>query len=190
MKKNGFIAISLIYTFFILFLVLMLYVFNSYSRNKYLLDSFKNEIKQDFFESESADINLYFYVYNEETGSYELEKEINQSDYEFVERESFCTGEDNEIIAEENEIKVSAKSGTICKAYFKRKPRTTNEILIYIKEGDNSSLVSDIPDSRYTFIESESTCENGTISFDTEEREFVIASEEPTTCEAVFELGG
>ena len=43
MKKNGFVATSVIYSFFIIFLLLMLFIINSYSRIRILLEDYKND---------------------------------------------------------------------------------------------------------------------------------------------------
>ena len=46
MKKNGFVSTALIYTFFILFLLLMLFLLNSYSSIRFLMEQYKYDIKK------------------------------------------------------------------------------------------------------------------------------------------------
>lgn len=46
-RKNGFIATSLIYSFFLVFITLFLTIIADYLQNKVLLNTIENDIKQD-----------------------------------------------------------------------------------------------------------------------------------------------
>jgi len=83
MKKNGFVSTSLIYTFFVLFLFLMVFLLNSYSSNRFLTEQFKNDIKNTFAEASNADINLFIMIWDDLSGDYELSDEIPTFGYYF-----------------------------------------------------------------------------------------------------------
>lgn len=51
MKKNGFISITVIYSFFLVFLSLMLFIVTNMITNRNLLDNLKKEIKNDITDS-------------------------------------------------------------------------------------------------------------------------------------------
>lgn len=59
MKKNGFISITIIYSFFLVFLSLMLFIVTNMITNRSLLDNLKKEIKNDITDS-----NLVRYLMN------------------------------------------------------------------------------------------------------------------------------
>ena len=61
MPKNnqGFIAISLIYSFFVLFIILILGILSNYSKNRILLTNITNEIKADLNKSLTINENSY-----------------------------------------------------------------------------------------------------------------------------------
>lgn len=59
MKKNGFISITVIYSFFLVFLSLMLFIVTNMITNRNLLDNLKKEIKNDITDS-----NLVRYLMN------------------------------------------------------------------------------------------------------------------------------
>ena len=71
MKKNGFVSTALIYTFFIIFLTLMVYLLNSYANKRILLNSYKEDIKKSFI-NENIDVTLFYMVWNNETLTYEI----------------------------------------------------------------------------------------------------------------------
>lgn len=56
-KKNGFIATSLIYSFFLIFITLFLTVIADYLQNKVLLNTIESEIKKDI--NETININYF-----------------------------------------------------------------------------------------------------------------------------------
>ena len=56
MKKNGFISISVIYSFFLIFMLLLVLIISSYVNNRYSLDIYKNDIKEF--------INNKYYLYS------------------------------------------------------------------------------------------------------------------------------
>ena len=124
MKKNGFISTSLIYTFFVLFLLLMLFLINSYSSKRFLLDRYKYDVKNKMLEDSAADINIYFMVYDEDSKEYELRYEIPEKSegYHFDIELSYCKKTPKSNIGyylTENEIKVSGiKQKDFCYIYF------------------------------------------------------------------------
>lgn len=59
MKKNGFISITVVYSFFLVFLSLMLFIVTNMITNRNLLDNLKKEIKNDI-----SDTNLVRYLMN------------------------------------------------------------------------------------------------------------------------------
>lgn len=59
MKKNGFISISIIFTFFVVFLLLLFIILNSYTHNRNRLDILKTSIKQELADlSKEKENNL------------------------------------------------------------------------------------------------------------------------------------
>ena len=57
-KKNGFIATSLIYSFFLVFITLFLTIIADYLQNKVLLNTIENDIKEDLNGTKNiADFN-------------------------------------------------------------------------------------------------------------------------------------
>ena len=90
MKKNGFISTSLIYTFFIVFLLMMIFLLNSYSRVRFLLEEFKYDIKESFANESIADVNLYFVIYDSTTGGYEITNEMPSFGYSYDSEFSYC----------------------------------------------------------------------------------------------------
>ena len=185
MKKNGFVSTSLIYTFFILFLLLMLFLLNSYSRNRFLLEQYKSEIKESLFELSKADINLYVMVWNKITHDYDLRGNIPVFGYEYEEEVSYCK---NNSIIEYNDgaIRLTSEGKDSCYAYFY--PLTEDIILtIYTKETVDSEKVevTSVPESSYEYSETESSCTKGTITFDPNTQDFTIKSKYQTECSAV-----
>ena len=72
MKRNGFVSTALIYTFFIIFLTLMVYLLSSYANKRILLNSYKEDIKKSFI-NENIDVTLFYMVWNNETLTYSTE---------------------------------------------------------------------------------------------------------------------
>lgn len=188
MKKNGFISTSLIYTFFILFLLLMLFLLNSYSSNRFLLDRYKYDIKNTFAEESGADINVYFLVYNDFSQDYELEDNMPAYGYNYESDYSYC--KNGAAISYENDnVVVAAKRKDFCYAYFTPIDRDI-DLKIYIKESNDSDevRVTKVPGLSYEFSVSDSTCTNDTafVEFDSLTRKLSVVSEGKTKCKAVF----
>lgn len=120
MKKNGFVSTTLIYTFFILFLALMIFLLGSYSHNRHLLSSYKNDIKLSFVERAGQDINIYYMIYNDITEGYDLKKNIPSDDYALVESISSCNNGAT-ITYENGKYKISAAKTDDCYLFFKPK---------------------------------------------------------------------
>ncbi len=119
MKKNGFVSTTLIYTFFIIFLSLMLFLISSYSKNREMLDEYKDKIKNEFVSDDTLDVNLYFMVYNAETKEYEVEYNMPKEGYIYKEDYSYCQN-GSEMIKKEDKIEVMAKEKDSCYAFFEK----------------------------------------------------------------------
>lgn len=120
MKKNGFVSTSLIYTFFVIFLLLMIFLVGSYSNIRFLLDEYKHDIKNSFAEAKSADINVHIMVYNSNIEEYEPIKKLPNNNYVFENEKSYCKN-NSKISYINGEIAVEAKKKDTCYAYFKNK---------------------------------------------------------------------
>lgn len=185
MKKNGFISTSLIYTFFILFLLLMIFLLNSYTSNRFLLERYKYDIKNTFAEESGADINIYFMVYNDSTQEYELENDMPTFGYNFETEYSYCKN-GSSISYSGGDILVSAQRKDYCYAYFSPINQDIN-LRIYTKETNESDKVrvKNIPNYNYDYTAG--TCTNDAyIEFDETTREFSITSSHKTVCEVEF----
>ena len=90
MKRNGFVSTALIYTFFIIFLTLMVYLLSSYASKRTLLNSYREDIKKSFVK-ENKDVTLYYMVWNRETLSYELNNTIPTLGYIYNSNLSNCS---------------------------------------------------------------------------------------------------
>jgi len=185
MKKNGFISTSLIYTFFIVFLLLMVYLLNSYSRVRFLLEEYRYDIKNSFAEVSGADINLYFMAWDETTKEYELTDEMPSFGYVYEPNFSYCKNGSTMSYANGN-ISVTANRKDSCYAYFKEAEKDV-VIRIYTKESTDSArvLVKNIPGFSYEMTKK--TCSNGAnLIFNEQKREFTITASEKTVCEVEF----
>lgn len=190
MNRKGFVSTSLIYTFFIIFLLLMIFLLNSYSRIRFLLEDYKIDIKESFAELNSADINLYFYAWDSKTLEYELVNSMPTFGYEFIEYDedkpsSYCKN-GSTISYQNGNISVSASRKDSCYAYFKE---LNKDIIlnIYTKETKNSAkkLVKNIPGASYSLTDYD--CTNGaTLTFDEKTRKFKISSSHKTVCNVEF----
>lgn len=185
-NKNGFISTSLVYTFFIIFLMLMIFLINSYSRVRFLLDEYKNDIKNTFAEASSADINVHIMIWDSKTEEYELMENLPSFGYVFQKSPvSYCKNGAS-ISYVNGSISVSSVGKDTCYAYFREAEKDIN-LKMYIKENVNSNkiLVSSIPNSNY--ILTNKSCTNGAIlNFNEEERRFTITSSKKTVCEVEF----
>ena len=111
MKKNGFVASSLIYTFVVVFLGLMLFLLNSYYRVGNLADKYKLDIRTSLLD---------MMVWNEITKEYEKVKDVPKIGYYFESDYSYC--ENNSQLNYQNGI-ITLKSlqKDYCYAYFKKR---------------------------------------------------------------------
>lgn len=184
MKKNGFVSTSLIYTFFIIFLLLMIFLLNSYTSMRFLLDRYKYDIRNSFAEESMADINLHILVWNEDTEDYELEEEVPTFGYKFQDNYSYCTN-GSVMTYVNNDLEIAVKRKDSCYAYFKSASKDVT-LKLYTKESSSDSKVQvkTMPNLNYNF--ESASCTNGTITFDEETRSFDITSTKKTVCEAIF----
>ena len=61
-NKNGFISVTLVYTFLILFLFVMLAILKTYSRNNKILTTFSERINNDLKVSNEQKSKLYYRI--------------------------------------------------------------------------------------------------------------------------------
>lgn len=185
MNKKGFISTSLIYTFFIVFLSLMLFLLNSYSRIRFLLEEYRYDIKNSFAEEAGADINLYFMVWDSKTGEYEVRSEMPPFGYAYEQEFSYC--KNGSTIANINDsISITATKKDYCYAYYREMEKDI-KLYIYTKETPSSNrvFVKNVPNETYELTNTK--CTNGaTIEFNEEYRKFKVISTERTECEAEF----
>lgn len=187
MKKNGFISTTLIYTFFIIFLILMIFLLNSYSRVRYLLGEIKTDIRNNFSKINMADINLNIFVWNSTSGDFEISSTIPENGYLFQEDYSYCRN-GGKISFEAGEIVIKSEERDFCYAYFGESTRDIN-LRIYTRETANAPriYVNKVPSDDYKLNEEKTHCDNGgTITFDPETRKFKIDSTTKVSCEAEF----
>ncbi len=68
MKKNGFISMGLIYTFFLIFLTFLTFMITNYKNNNHLLDEYKIRIKESFINTKiekNSKVDFKLYTINE-----------------------------------------------------------------------------------------------------------------------------
>ena len=188
MNKKGFVSTSLIYTFFILFLLLMLFLLNSYSRMRFVQSQYKDEIKASLYKISSADINLIFRLWNPTTKDYELVSEIPTVGYEF---ESYnCDHLDTTIEYVDGYIEASTPHRDTCYIRF---IGTTDDVIlrIYIRETPFSERVevTEVPGRDYTLTKNECT-NNANVTFNESTRKFLIKSFKRAICEVEFTNNG
>lgn len=176
---------SLIYTFFFVFLLLMLFLLNSYSRIRFLLEDYKYDIKESFANLSVADINVYFMVWDNTTGEYELKKDLPSFGYNYESEISYCKN-GSVITYNGGSVSVTASRKDSCYAYFTagKKDIVLN---IYTKTSSDSErkLVQSVPGLSYNFTGYD--CTNGAeLEFDDETRQFKITSAYKTVCDVEF----
>lgn len=131
MKKNGFISTALIYTFFILFLVLMVFIISSYSNNRYLLGEYKIRLEENLSELNSADINLYVCGREKNSNKCDYDKDASfylasGSGYSYKASESYCETldgnptDDIHLLLDNNKLTIDAIERGSCFAYFEK----------------------------------------------------------------------
>ncbi len=184
MKKNGFISTTLIYTFFIIFLSMMVFLLSSYSKDRNLLSEFKNDIKNSFAEASRADLNLYIYVWNAQTEEFEMRESVPSQGYFFEPAYSYCQ-KGSTISYNNGNLSINATQKDSCYAYFRAGEKDII-LKIYTKESATSkkTLVEDIPDDSYDL--SNISCSKGNIKFDEKIRKVILNASEKTECEIEF----
>ena len=185
MKKNGFVSTTVIYTFFIIFLMLMLFLLNSYTRVRFLLEEFKRDIKEDIANESLADINLYIMVWDPVTNEYKIKESVPTIGYVYEPKFSYCKNSSSLSYINGN-ISVTAQRRDSCYVYFKEAEQDIT-LKIYTKESEDAEarLVSNIPNNVYRY--SFSNCTNGaTLNWNDSTRKITISSSQKTVCEVYF----
>lgn len=194
MKKNGFVSTALIYTFFIIFLILMVFLVNSYSSVRFLSEQLKEEIKID---PDVADINVFIYVYNDDPSvkKYEVSNKVPGEGY-YLHADSNCENGSTiklGIIDEETDkqgLIVYANHKDKCYAYFNK---LEYDVIVDIYTKDDSALnhvdsINDVDLTKYKFSSEESGCitSGSEIGFNEAGKSFTFQTTKPTECKAVF----
>lgn len=124
MNKKGFISTALIYTFFIIFMILMVFLISNYSSTKFLTDKYHYDIQEELYELSNMDINLNVYVWNNTSKEYDYVDEI-PTNRNYNSQASYCkNGSKIELTNEiENgvsvpKISISATAKDYCYIYF------------------------------------------------------------------------
>lgn len=127
MNNKGFVSSALIYTFFILFLILMVFLLNDYSSTRYMVDRYRYDIKQELYEMTNKDLNLYIMVKEKNASDYKYVKELDSTkNYNFIVNESFCKDSINSkdkstkssVNYVDNNIVITSTGIAFCYAYF------------------------------------------------------------------------
>lgn len=164
MNDNGFISISVIYAFLILFILLMLGIIGSYITRNNLLVNLIQEAKTGIYGGnlEEGDIVLKTYI----NGEFSPNLPTDYVKYMFDPSGTYCV-EGSNIIFDSNTKKVNVTNiinNELCNVSFVSKGET--HLLIYA----NDIPVSFIPskNSGYIFDDVNSRClEGNTVTFDT-----------------------
>lgn len=185
MNNKGFVSTSLIYTFFLIFLSLMVFLLNSYTQNRFLLEEYRYDIKNTIAMENEADINLYLMVWDEDTLEYEVTNDLPSYGYVFEPSYSYCKNGSSLSYMNGN-ISITAYQKDSCYAYFKEVERDI-DLKIYTKETPVSEevLVKSIPDNTYT-LDSYSCNNDAVINFDEVTRKFTIEASNKAECKATF----
>jgi len=185
MKKNGFVSTSLIYTFFIILLLLILFLLNSYSRIRFLLEDYKYDIKDSFANASVADINIYFMLWDRNTGEYELTDSMPSFGYTYESEFSYCKN-GSQISNVNGNISVTASRRDSCYIYYRE---IEKDIVLNIYKKDSvtgkKTLVNTVPGANYNFTGYNCT-NGGTLTFDQKTRKFKITSATKTVCDVEF----
>lgn len=191
MNNKGFVSTALIYTFFILFLILMLLLLGKYSRTRFLLERYKNQIKEDMYELNNGDINVYFMVWDDNNNNWTIEKEIPRIGYSY---EGGQCDNGSTIQYEDGFITVDAQTKDTCFVYFKSLGQDIT-LRIYALPADfdlNNTdsmevyTTDDIPGSNYSFSNCTCDIENVACQYDSTYKMIKIESDSVTTCKAIF----
>ncbi len=88
MKKNGFISITIVYTFFFVFLMVLLYTISNYTDNRTMLNVVRNDIKDELNEK----IDKYYLNCNDQTLACVIAKTYNPSSANLIYHDRSLTG--------------------------------------------------------------------------------------------------
>lgn len=183
MNNKGFISSAVVYSFFIIFLILMVYLISSYSTVRFMLSQIKYDIRSGADLSMMGDLSLYIYVYDEEERDYTLANTIPLYGYDFEEY-SYCKN-GSRISYMDGKINIVSPKKDICYAYFRQTSGDITLNMYTVDENDkNKKLVLNIPDNTYFF--KEASCTKGSISYDSSKRKFDIKTNDKTVCNATF----
>ena len=160
---------------------------NNYTSMRYIVEQYRINFRNDLKELSSADINIYYEVWDDVTQEYKLSNTLPGLGYEY-ESISFCVN-DSELSYSNGKVYVAAKGKDYCYAYF----RNANELVtyrIYTKELDDPSdfkgnFVRSVPDNTFEFT-SYSCTNNEVVTFDAETRLLSVNATNKTTCEVIF----
>ena len=169
----------------------MLLLLGKYSRTRFLLERYKNQIKESLIELNNGDINLFFMVWNNDSNNWVIEKEITK--YGYIYQNGQCKN-GSTISFDGSDVIVDAHGKDTCYVYFKEINKDIS-LKIYALPSDydlNNIVgmefysVNEIPDSSYSFVSC--TCdENASCDLiNSRPKHFTIESEGISTCKAIF----
>lgn len=118
MKNKGFISTALLYTMFIVFLVSLVFLLETYSNNRFLSGKYKENVKTDSNSSSNYDVVVHILAYNNSFSTYVEVDEIPLVSHVFDAEKSYCTNNDSSISFFQNKLVVQAKNKTVCYAFF------------------------------------------------------------------------
>ena len=116
MKKNGFISISVLYSFFIVFILLTTIILTSYTKNNLLIGRTVLDIKESFINKKNDTTKIYYLIFNEDDNNYEYSNEINEN-YIYNATKSYCKN-GSKIINLNNNYVIDGNGIDICYVYF------------------------------------------------------------------------
>ena len=114
MKKNGFISMSLIYTFFLLFLTFITFLITSFRMKNNLLDEYNKRIKESFLESDVSDKRINVYIIK--NGVKEKSESIPFDNYALV--SASCNNGTIKYNNVTRKFKIKASNDTLCEVVF------------------------------------------------------------------------
>ncbi len=207
MKKNGFISTTLIYTFFTTFLLLLVFLLNSYARTDFITEQIKEEIKNEPKDL-SNDVNLSVCIRNLNNDDCKPVSEIPNGPFKL--KTASCDNKvaQDSITYENGKISFTANDKVNCSVELIQELLDIN-INIFInnkdknKEAkevsmDNFEQVYNMPNKTYTYLEAltkcttlagvtlDSTNYNLTLNESANPREFELQTDEQIICNTYF----
>lgn len=207
MKKNGFVSVTIIYTFFTTFLLLLVFLLNSYARADFLTEQIKQDIK-DEPKDLSADINLSVCVRDSESSACNQVNEVPKGPFELKTASCDDNMAQNSIKYSNGRISFRASSKVNCSVELVPKLLDIN-INMFINNKDKNKDVSEVsmenfvrtytmPNRTYKYLPNLTKCTTLagtelnpndyeiTLNESTEPREFELETKGQIVCNTYF----